>query len=280
MSSVTCAITGANGFIGSHLVNFFRARQCHVIEMTRENHFDLSKTPPDLHGVDVLIHAAYDLKIINHRLNKKINYEGSVNLLRHAKKCGVKKIIFISSLSAFEGTRSLYGRTKLAIESVVAELGGVIVRPGLVFDENPRGIVGAMNKFIQHSKIIPLIGKGQQKFYPCHVQDLVELLFYLANSIENYTKPIIAAADHAMTFKEIVTFLATKQHKKIVLCPVPYFILLFGMKLMEKLGLNIGLRSDSLVGAQYYNPNPDFSATKCILRHTQHLLPLSFRDLK
>lgn len=277
MNNVTCAITGANGFIGSHLVNFFRARQCHVIEMTRENNFDLSKTPPDLYGVDMLIHAAYDLKIIDRHSNQKINYDGSVNLLRHAKKCGVKKIIFISSLSAFEGARSLYGRTKLAIESVVAELGGVIVRPGLVFDENPRGIVGAMNKFIQHSKIVPLIGHGQQKFYPCHVQDLVELLFYLADSTENDTKPIIAAADHAMTLKEIIKLLATKQQKKIVLFPVPYFILLFGMKLAEKLGFNIGLRSDSLVGAQYYNPNPDFSATRDVLRKMQRL---SLRNLE
>lgn len=277
MNNITCAITGANGFIGSHLVNFFRARQFHVIEMTRENNFDLSKTPPDLYGIDVLIHAAYDLKTIDPYLNQKINYEGSVNLLRHAKKCGVKKIIFISSLSAFEGARSLYGRTKLAIESVVAELGGVIVRPGLVFDENPRGIVGAMNKFIQHSKIVPLIGHGQQKFYPCHVQDLVELLFYLANSTENYIKPIIAAADHAMTFKEIIKLLAAKQQKKIVLFPMPYFILLFSMKLAEKLGFNIGLRSDSLVGAQYYNPNPDFSATRDVLRKMQRL---SLRNLE
>lgn len=280
MNKLTCAITGANGFIGSQITQSFRQHDSRVIEMTRaktrsneRDHlfFDLSATQslPDLNDIDVLIHAAYDLKVRDKKSNYEINYQGSMNLLHHAKKCNVKKIIYISSMSAFEDARSMYGQTKLAVESIVEEMGGIIVRPGLVFDENPRGIVGAMNKFVQHFKIVPLIGNGQQIFYPCHVQDLVELLFYLAKSEENYIKPIIAAANHALTLREIIGLLAAQQQKKIYMLPIPYSILLFGMKVAEKLRLNLELRSDSLIGAQYFNPHPDFSATKC--------LPVNFR---
>lgn len=274
MNKLTCAVTGANGFIGSMITNNFRCRNIRVIEMIRrpdlsqQDHlfFDLSSTEslPDLNGIDVLIHAAYDLRIMNNTVNEKVNYQGSINLLRHAKKCHVKKIIFISSMSAFEGTRSMYGRTKLAIESIVTELGGVVVRPGLVFDENPRGIVGAMNKFIQRFNIVPLIGNGQQLFYPCHVLDLVELLFYLVKSEENYNKPVIAAECQALTLRNIIALLAARQQKKIYTLPIPYSILLPSMRVAESVGLNLGLRSDSLIGAQYFNSNPDFSLTKKI----------------
>lgn len=279
---MACAVTGTTGFIGSEIAKIFRQEKIRVVEMTRTRRpglddrdylfFDLaSPSPvPDLYHIEVLIHVAHDLTTKNKQLNHKINFEGSAKLLRHAKRCGVKKIIFISSMSAFQNARSQYGRTKLAIEAVVAEIGGIVVRPGLVFDENPRGLVGAMHQFIRYFPIVPLIGLGKQPLYLCHVQDLVKLLLYLTECDDRHPEKITAASKKMMTFREIVLWLAARQHKKIKTVPVPYSILLLGMKLLEQLGMNKKLRSDSLVGAKYVDPYPDFSGTDA--------LPIQFRS--
>jgi len=270
MNNFTCAITGANGYIGSRLVKHFQSQDIKVFEMTRqlsgkmkkENHlyFSLSSHNklPDLSQVDVLIHCAYDLKVRNKKANTKINLQGSINLLQHAKVCGVKKTIFISSMSAFENTRSMYGQTKLAIEKIVTELGGIIVRPGLVYGDKTAGLVGIMNQFINRFKFVPLIGLGKQVFYLCNINNLAELIFYLSSMPVEIFNPIIAAAKQPITFKEVVQWLAESKNKKVYFIPIPFGLLLVGLKVSEFFGLDFGLRSDSLIGAKYYDLNPNF----------------------
>jgi len=74
------------------------------------------------------------------RISSRSTVEGSIRLLRMAKAAGVGRIVFISTISAFTGARSRYGRAKLQVESVCRELGGIILRPGLVFGDSPGGV--------------------------------------------------------------------------------------------------------------------------------------------
>ena len=57
----------------------------------------------------------------------------------------------------------------------------------------------------------------------------------------------------------------------MVLIPVPWRLIWFGLIVLERLGLNLRFRSDSLIGLVNSDPHPDFSATRS--------LGLSFRDL-
>ena len=269
MNALICAVTGSNGYLGKTIVKTLRAQNYRVFELARDVKkavlpeyflpFSLHNSIlPDLKNIDVLIHCAYDFSADTLEKSKKINLEGSMRLLHHAKACEVKKIIIISSMSAFEGTKSVYGKTKLALEKQAALLGAIIVHPGLIFGENPQGIVGAMKKFVKKSPIVPLIGMGKQRFYPCFIDDLCQLIIYLMHH-DVGTKPIIAANEKYLTFREIVLEFAKAENKKVLLIPIPFTLLWAGLFLLEKLHIKIGLRSDSLIGAQYYDKNPDFS---------------------
>lgn len=270
MNPITCAITGANGYLGKYLVDSLRQQKYIVYELARSKEsallkefflpFSLNETTlPTLDNIDVLIHCAYDFSANTMQLSDTVNIGGSIRLLAHAKKSGVKKIIVISSMSAYPDARSVYGKTKLALEKKAMELNAIIIRPGLIFGKNTQGIVGAMQKFIKKFPIVPLIGNGQQEFYPCYLENLYQLIVQLMMIDSPISKPIIAASQNAITFKKIITLLAKSKNQKIMSIPIPFWLIWSGLKLLEMLNVNIDLRSDSLLGAQYYDKNPDFS---------------------
>src|SRR5260221_840336 len=137
-----CAITGAAGYVGSAIARAARARGWDVVSLGRRRAADaVEHVPFDLaegarnipwRGIDALVHAAYDFTPRGWPAVRAINVEGSIRLLRAAKENGVARTVFISSMSAFPGCVSNYGKAKLEIEAAALELGGAVVRPGLV----------------------------------------------------------------------------------------------------------------------------------------------------
>jgi nucleoside-diphosphate-sugar epimerase len=92
----------------------------------------------------------------------------------------------VSSIAAFDGCRSLYGRGKLAVESAVLQAGGVRVRPGLVYgDSQGRGMVGSLAKAAK-LPIVPVFGDGTQPFYLAHVDDVTQVLADAADGREEW----------------------------------------------------------------------------------------------
>lgn len=270
MNQLRCAVTGASGYVGKHIVNALRQQDHIVYELGRSQQqsqlenfflaFDLNHiTMPNLQNIDVLIHCAYDFSANTIKKSSQINLNGSLRLLRHAKASGVKRIIIISSMSAFEKAKSIYGKTKLELEKQARKLGVVIVRPGLVFGQKTQGIVGAMQQFVKKFPVVPLISYGKQKFYPCYIVDLCHLISCIIVADKVCDKPIVAATKQAITFRQIIKELAKTRNKKLLLIPIPFSLIWLCLKLLEMLNFNIGLRSDSLIGAQFYNKNPDFS---------------------
>lgn len=270
MNQLNCAVTGSSGYVGKHIINTLRQRGHTTYELGRlqegaqlENFFlkfNLNSAEmPDLQNIDVLIHCAYDFSADTIISSKKINIDGSLRLLQHAKKSGVTRIILISSLSAYEKTKSVYGKTKLLLEKKACALGVIIIRPGLIFGGKTHGIVGSMQAFIKKFPVVPLIGNGKQEFYPCYIVDLCHLISHLAITDEVYKKPIIAASKKAVTFRDLIKILAQINHKKVRLIPIPFSLIWLGLKFLEILHINMGLRSDSLIGAQFYDKNLNFS---------------------
>ena len=169
-------VTGTNGYIGSQIKEFFINKGCNLIEVVHKNtgnqdafKFSLGEVmaPEAFNNVTTLIHCAYDMKAVTWEEIYKKNICGSRLLFRQAVDCGVKKIILISTISAFEQTKSLYGKAKLLIEEEVLNIGGVVVRPGLVYGDRLDGMVGKLNALLIKFTLIPIVGRNQI-MYLCH----------------------------------------------------------------------------------------------------------------
>ncbi len=122
-----CAITGSNGYVGGCVKNYFASRAWEILELTRSPKpssrgipFQLGAeiSAAALAGVEVLVHCAYDFTPLTLTEIRAVNVAGTEKLFQAARAAGVKKIICISTISAFDGCKSLYGKAKLEIEKM------------------------------------------------------------------------------------------------------------------------------------------------------------------
>jgi len=255
------AITGAAGYVGSAIARCFHAHGWQPLGLGRRSPqpYDLAgEVSIDWTGIDALVHCAWDFRLKSWQDIDNINVRGSVRLMEAARRAGVTRGVFISSLSCFEGCRSLYGKGKLAVEKEALRLGFAVVRPGLVYGEHPGGMMGALEKAVKASPVVPLIGDGAYPQYPIHEQDLAELVFALCQR-EPPPEPVSAASGEAIPFRELLRRIATRHGRKPIFIPIPWHLILAALKSMEALGLNPPFRSDSLKGFIFQNPAPSFA---------------------
>lgn len=284
VSPASYAITGAAGYVGSALALSLR-RRGHVVYELRHHversggqgfvrPYTLEDGPrtEDLAGIDTLVHCAHDFRWTEWSDIERVNVRGAVRLFEAARAAGARRLIFMSTLSAFPGCRSSYGRAKLEIEAAVIRLGGVVVRPGLVWGGITGGMVGNLRAAIMRSRIIPLIGRSQSIFYLVHIDDLCRFVEEIARHerIDSSPGPVIAAAETGLTFVDILRTLARSVERRVLFVRIPWRGVWLALRLAERLGFRPAFRSDSVLGLVYAAPPPDFSAARGY--------PVEFRD--
>ena len=155
-------ITGSSGFVGHQLLKQL-SKKNHNFELLltsrKSKHsndikvikWDLEKKTSHTNlTFDILIHLAAETKIFNKMW--AVNFVGTKNIIRSAIKSGVKKIIFLSSISALKYKLdskkiNLYGKTKSIAEDFIKreciknKIDYIILRPtnilGLNHDRLP-----------------------------------------------------------------------------------------------------------------------------------------------
>lgn len=272
--SRSCAVTGANGYVGSHISAAFHAKGWRVAAFVhgtqplpsythRQVAFDLSQpvAPETLAGIDTLIHCAYDFRPQARKDIFQTNVTGSKRLLEAARTAGVRRIIAISTISAFPGCVSLYGQAKLQIEEAAQAAGAAIVRPGLVFGHGHGGMIGRINGIVRKTPVVPLIGNGSHLQYLAHIDDLCALILQLAEREESLLPAdiVTAANSQPKTFKEIIAILSAQYRpRKPLYLPIPTAIPLEVLRICRFLGLRLPFSYDNLVSLIHQNPQPDF----------------------
>jgi len=264
-----CAITGSNGYVGGCLKNYFGARGWEILELTRRPGpsaravaFQLGAeiSPQTLAGAGALVHCAYDFQPLHWEEIRAVNVEGTRKLFQAARAAGVERIVCLSSISAFDGCRSLYGQAKLEIEKIALDSGALVIRPGLVYGSGPGGMFGKLTAQIRKSSIIPLIGDGSQIQFLVHNGDLSAFVEQVAaGKIEMAPRILTAAHEQPWPFKQLLLEIARGLDKQVKFIPLPWRLVRAGLKMAEACGLRMDFRSDNLVSLMYQNRNPDFS---------------------
>jgi nucleoside-diphosphate-sugar epimerase len=270
LADLSYAVTGANGYVGSIIKSALGGDE-RVISLvrqpvdTQEIRWSFSsgaELAPVLaeRRVDVLVHSAWDMTTSDAGDIERVCVEGSARLFEAARSAGVKRIVFISSISAFDGARSVYGQKKVQVEQMVQAMGGTVLRLGLVYSNREGGAFGNLRS--QASKnIVPVINHGMEPQYLLSSQTLSEVCLRAARGDfdELQGAPLTLAHPQPWTFRELITHLAAMQGVKPTLVPVPWRLLYYSLRTAEKLGVKLPFRSDSVTSVVYADPRPDFS---------------------
>jgi nucleoside-diphosphate-sugar epimerase len=247
------AVSGANGFIGQHLCSHLLAQGCEVLAMTRRQTsrdiagrtnvvLDLMNVDDSsriLDGCDAVIHLAGRAHVLNDTASdplsefRKANVTATLNLLRLASRCGVRRFVFVSSIGvngnrtqgrAFtetdkEDPHDLYAASKLEAEQEIrryAQQSGiefVIVRPTLVYGPNAPGNFALLLKLASTNIPLPF-GKISARRNLVSVWNLADLLYRCATHPAAAGEVFLAADREALTLKEIFTYLRAGMNKR------------------------------------------------------------------
>jgi nucleoside-diphosphate-sugar epimerase len=186
-------VTGANGFIGRKLCEFLRASGHRVIELVRTGTTSDSTVlwrlgealPPRLRDVDVVVHLASATLVENRHMSEafRSDVDGSrvlIESVRDVRKSGRPvRFIFLSSQSSSPDAATAYGRSKWAIEGMLDQDDEIIVRPGLVYADQPMGVFALFER-ISRLPLIPVV-RSRASIQPIHVRELVECLAEIAD---------------------------------------------------------------------------------------------------
>jgi len=195
-------------------------------------------------GVDVLIHGAYDMTLRKPAEVWQTNVVGTRSLVERACADGVSKVILVSSMSAYEGTRQTYGFAKLVCENLVRRVGGVAVRLGLVYDAAAGGMVGSLRRLVG-LPVVPVLGPDAYQYVVN--ADQVGAAFTAILNDGRLSREIIGLAHcDAVPFRLILASLTGGSTKRFV--NVDWRPVYYAMRLAERAGVRLPLRSDSVLG--------------------------------
>lgn len=240
------AVTGARGYLGGVIAAAVEKAGGRALRLSRTSGGFSLQAPPSPEtaaswGADALVHCAYDFS----PAEASANVAGSMALFRSAKRAGVERLVFISSLSAFEGCASVYGRGKRAVEAEVLALGGAVVRPGTVYGPRPGGMMGALLARASGGGRTPVLGHPGPLFLT-HEDDLAGLvLSLLRRPLPFPSQPVFAAHPQGWSLKTLVKALGSAQGKRVRTLTVPWWAAWAALRTMETVGMKPAFRSDS-----------------------------------
>jgi len=185
------AITGATGFVGQALIDRALAAGFTVRALARREqphrkgvtwvHGDLSdaKALAKLtRRAEAVIHVAGVINAPDRDGFHAGNVAGTLSVVEAAKKAGVPRFVFVSSLSAREPKLSDYGGSKARAEKLVRASGldWTIVRPPAIYGPRDREMLELFR--LARRRVLPMPPKvGRASLI--HVDDLARLLLAL-----------------------------------------------------------------------------------------------------
>jgi NADH dehydrogenase len=173
-------VTGGTGVVGKASVDRLLAAGHRVRLLSRHAEDDVRQWPEgvephtgDVTSDDGVRGAAEECDAVLHVVGivaesppavtfQAVNVDGTRRMAREAKRAGVRRFVYVSSLGA-NGGESDYHRSKLAGEEVVREEdppGWLIVRPGNVYGPGDE-VISTLLKMVRTMPAIPLVGMGE-----------------------------------------------------------------------------------------------------------------------
>jgi nucleoside-diphosphate-sugar epimerase len=249
-------VTGASGFLGSHVAELFASEGHDVRTLLRASSgrrflqfpyeeaigdiTDASSLPAAVAGTDVIVHSAGLIMARNEAEFASVNEHGTTNLYRaiEAHNPDVKRIVYISSIAAHGASKSgrprpvdapprpvtAYGRSKLNGELLArrSSLGKrtVTFRPPAIY--GPRD--PALLPFFQLARyrVIPMLAGGKNRVSLVYATDIARAIYLAATAEANIGGAIYGPEDGAIhTWNDMIEAIEKATGKKMFKLPTP-----------------------------------------------------------
>jgi nucleoside-diphosphate-sugar epimerase len=254
-------VTGATGFIGSHLTEFLMGLGWEVVCLGRDpfkpRHIkdltvriislnqirtELEKAP----GFDYIFHLAGATREKNYEGYARANLNLTEDLLKSIVDSGnnqdLKRFLFVSSQAAAGPAKnpkypvkeedpaspvSLYGKSKLEAENLVKGFSGsvpiTIIRPPTVFGPRDTDLLTVFRMCKYRTQTVP---RGlEQHISVIYVKDLVNGIFQAATTEVSIGETYFIANERPVVWRQFCLDISEVCGKRSVILPVPILIM-------------------------------------------------------
>jgi dihydroflavonol-4-reductase len=293
-------ITGAGGFIGSHLVDdqLKRGNQVTAVDTNVDRLQSLSSNPdikfieadfanqpmidPELGGHEICFHlASAHLETgVGEDYFWKVNVDHTREFVERCHKAGVNRFVHCSSVGVYGDIKNPpadeesechpnvpYERSKLAGEALVrdyvddSDYEVVIVRPAWVY--GPRDLrTEKLFRAVKKGRFF-YVGSGQTFRHPIYISDMVEG-FDIAAKHENAPGQIfIMAGPKPVTLEELASAIADSMGVKHPSLRLPHALVWSGVTVLEAAARITGMEAPySRRSMKFYTGNTAFTIKK------------------
>jgi len=243
-------ITGANSFVGKNYQQYSNNNTIDEVSL-------LEQEPEAINykGYDAILHLVaivHQTKTFPAEEYFHVNRDLAVRTAKAAKAAGVKQFVFMSTVKVYgefnvqKGAwneesvcepEDDYGKSKYAAELALKKLEDEhftvsVIRTPLVYGQYVQANMLSLIRLVEKFPLLPL-GKIKNKRSFTSVQNLVA---FIDRIIEKKASGIFIAKDEKdLSTTELVTLLSSYLDKKVLLIPIPKFLITLSKKVYPKI---------------------------------------------
>jgi uncharacterized protein YbjT (DUF2867 family) len=182
------AITGATGFVGSHLTTRLVSEGHEVVRLARRPRSgdadivvsrldDVNQLSEAFAGCDAVAHCAGINRELGDQTYERVHVEGTRNVVEAAQAAGVEKIVLMSFLRARPDCGSPYHESKWEAEEIVRDSGldYTIFKAGVVYGRGDH-MLDHLSHALHTFPIFGLVGMKEKSIRPLAIEDLVHVM--------------------------------------------------------------------------------------------------------
>jgi len=258
----TVLVTGASGFVGSHVVPELLGAGHRVVALVRSPEAGavvLRRLPaalaagvelrtgdvlepatlgPALAGGDAVVHLAALARDWNGgRELLRVNLGGTQNLVAAMLEAGVRRLVHLGALGVADRDELHYARSKARAEAAVQASGldWTILKPSLQF--GPRdGFFNIVADLVRLPlPIVPVPGSGKSRFQPIHAGDVALCARLALERPATIGQVFELGGPRTWTYREITQEVVRVVGKRRLIVPMPVPLIRLAAGMMEAL---------------------------------------------
>lgn len=260
-------ITGAAGFIGSHIARAVCGRgwparalvhnpdrtgvlRGSPVQVVAGDILDAPFMREVVSGTSAVVHCAAVIRCTDADHLQRTNVGGVGNLVRACEEEGVKRFVFMSTPQVHSAVPTEYGRSKLAAERVVtgSALEWTILRPVLVYGLGDTKDLTRVARIVERWAVVPVLGGGKASIQPVHVADVAEAAVAVLERRVSVGKIYELAGPSPLSFNEFIETAARILGKRRYMLHIPLSISMLMARILEMASRKPLLTQDTVRG--------------------------------
>lgn len=214
---------------------------------------DYNSIRPAFDGVDSVFHLAAILLSTKTEAFERVNAGGTRNVVSACQDAGVRRMLYVSSISVTYPVLTPYGASKLMGESIVkdSDLDWTIVRPTLVIGDGGGVEFNMFARYVKRFPVYFLPGGGKALKRPVRSVDLVTGIASAGLSPLAVGKTYALAGPDVMTMAQMASFILSNAGLKHKMIPLPWWIAKRAARLKNWIGGQRVSAEQALAGFLY-----------------------------